>query len=157
MGANLTDPLGSDLSCQDDLDAGMAEVSGVALLDEAAHRRINTPRGQLLTDPNYGIDVFDLLNSEGTPAQIAQIPGFVDQELAKDERIASSDSTLDTTVTPNALATVMQQGTAPFSLTGPVSALGPSLTSLPGLFAAALAATTPAQLAALMTPPLGNS
>src|SRR5580704_5727170 len=119
MGANLTDPLGSDLSCQDDLDAGMAEVSGVVLLDEAAHRRINTPRGQLLTEPNYGIDVFDLLNSEGTPAQIAQIPGFVDQELVKDERIASSDSTLDTTVTPNALATVMQQGTAPFSLTGP--------------------------------------
>lgn len=157
MIADPLDPFGLDLSCVDDLDPGMGEVSGVTMLDEAAHRRINTPRTQLLPDQDYGIDVFDLLNSENTPAQLAQVPGLVDQELVKDERIAASDSTLDTTVTPYALNTVMQRGTGPFSLTGPLSVIGPTLTPLPELFAAALAATTPAMVAALMTPPVRTS
>jgi phage baseplate assembly protein W len=123
MTANYADPLGYDLSCLDDLDPAMAEVSGALMLGEAAHRRINTPRGALITDPNYGIDVWDLLNAEATEAEVAQVPGLVDQELGKDERIGSSDTTFDTTVTPNTLTTLMQTAAGPYTLTQPVSAI----------------------------------
>lgn len=147
--ADPNDPLGYDLSCWDDLDPSMAEVSGAAMMDEVAHRRINTSRGQLITDMNYGINVWDILSAEATPAQVAQVSGLVDQELLKDDRIQSSSSALDTTVTPNTLATVLQAATGPFSQIGPLS---PDFTSDPTTYAAALAATTPALLAAIMTP-----
>ena len=123
MIVEYSDPLGADLSCVDDLDPGMAEVSGVAMMGEAAHRRVNTPRGAVIDDPNYGIDVFDFLNAEATPAEVAQVPGLIDQEQLKDQRIQSSETTFDTTVTPNTLTTLLATAAGPFTLTQPVSAI----------------------------------
>ena len=65
------------------------------------------------------------------------------------ERILASATTYDTTVVPNTMVTVLETAAGPFSLTEPV---GPSLTADAATYEAARAATTPALIAALMTP-----
>lgn len=85
----MTD-FGTDLRCGNDLDPGMAEVSGLELIGQAVHHRLTTRRGSLLRYPDYGIDVRDLLSEGVDETTLAQIPSIVDGELAKDERILSS-------------------------------------------------------------------
>lgn len=112
---------GRDLSCRDDLDPTMREVEGLELMSEAAHRRLRTRRGLLLDDPNYGIDVIDFLSAELTPAELASLPGQVDGELRKDERIGSSTTTQTTAAADVALTVVCETALGPFSLTLPVA------------------------------------
>ncbi|GAC1536293.1 MAG: hypothetical protein NVS3B10_00050 [Polyangiales bacterium] len=88
---------GHDLSLLADLDPAMVEVDGRTALAQALARRIQTPRGTLLDDPNYGTDVTGEIDADLTPAQVAAIAGNVDQEFLKDERVLSSATTLTTT------------------------------------------------------------
>lgn len=62
---------GTDLSCVVDLDAGLAEVTGNTLLAQALARRLITPRGGLLDDPNYGYDLTQFLNADIGPTDLA--------------------------------------------------------------------------------------
>jgi hypothetical protein len=116
----MTQPLpdfGTTLSCIFDLDSMGATVSGLTALSQALVRRITTPRGRLLTDPNYGYDVTGELNDDVTTAQAGSIGSNMDQEFMKDQRVLSSstiatlnpDGTLDTTTS---IATAL----GPFSL-----------------------------------------
>lgn len=78
---------GLDLACVDDLDADMTEVTGRRVLAEALARRLSTPRGGLIDDPNYGTDVRGYLNDDLSKADIARIGAAVDAECRKDERV----------------------------------------------------------------------
>jgi phage baseplate assembly protein W len=85
---------GTDLSCVSDMDPGAVEVSGLTLLGQACARRLMTPRGRLLDDPNYGTDITRYVNDDLSPADLAKIGSGVDAELVKDERVSASSTTV---------------------------------------------------------------
>jgi phage baseplate assembly protein W len=122
---------GTDLSCTDDLDPAMAEVSGITLLAQAIYRRLTTPRGALWEDPDYGFDVRELLSSTMTPAQIASIPGQVRTEVQKDERIQSADvRVMRTTALELEIGITCVTELGPFSLVLSVTAAAVALSSV---------------------------
>src|SRR5216683_1669776 len=85
---------GTTLSCAFDLDPMGATVSGLQALSEALIRRITTPRGRLLTDPNYGYDISGELEDDVTTQQVGAIGSNVDQEFLKDQRVFASSTTV---------------------------------------------------------------
>lgn len=89
----VSPPLGRDVSATTHVHRGRV-VSGARLIAEALFRRITTPRGRLLSDPNYGIDVFALLNAEMTPEYEATIPPRVRAECSKEPRVQDVKVTL---------------------------------------------------------------
>ena len=113
---------GTTLSCAFDLDAMGAQSSGLTALSDALVRRITTPRGRLLTDPNYGYDIQGELNDDVTTQQVGQIASNMDQEFLKDQRVFASS----TTVALNAdgsldTSSSIQSALGPFSLVLAVS------------------------------------
>ncbi len=88
-------PYGVDLWWNGDIDPYGREVGGTLVLAQACARRLSTPRGQLLGDPNYGYDLSQWLNADiqlGQP-QIAQIQSNINAELLKDERVLDVQGT----------------------------------------------------------------
>jgi hypothetical protein len=59
---NAAPELGVDLAALPDLDPSFPLVAGLANLGQALARRLETPRGGLFYDPNYGTDVRAWLN-----------------------------------------------------------------------------------------------
>jgi hypothetical protein len=108
---------GYDLSCVTDLDPMAIEVSGYTVLAQALVRRISTPRGGLIDDPNYGFDVPGLLKDDMTPAQIAQIGPQIDAEFLKDERVLSSQTTATFLAGSLLTSSVVVGASGPFKLT----------------------------------------
>lgn len=92
---------GVDLSCVTDLDPVLRTVTGKTLLAQAIVRRLTTPRGMLIDDPNYGLDVREWLSMEMTPIVLARLRAAVRSELEKDERVSSVN--VDTTFTNGVL------------------------------------------------------
>ncbi len=78
-------PYGRDMSATDRIRRGRT-TSGARLLAEAYYRRLITQRGSLIDDPDYGLPLVELLNTEMTPEQEAAIPGRIRNELRKDPR-----------------------------------------------------------------------
>jgi hypothetical protein len=128
----MTQPanFGTDLYGVFDIDPMGATVSGRLLLSQALVRRITTPRGRLLDDPNYGYDVAGELSDDVTDADIATIAATMDAEFLKDERIVSSSTT--TTFVNGVLntTTTLQDGTGPFSLVLAISSVTVSVLQL---------------------------
>lgn len=87
----MTIDLGTDLWCTDDLTETMKEVSGLLCVAQAVFRRLTTPRGALLDEPDYGLDVRRFLHRALTRAERESIPGQIRQEILKDPRIATVD------------------------------------------------------------------
>lgn len=83
-----TDPLGADLWLEDDLDAGMRMTSGLTLLRQAVFHRLQTPRGRLIDDEDYGLDVRALLHRAMTPTEVAAAQSQIASELRKEDRLA---------------------------------------------------------------------
>lgn len=83
---------GWDLSCTDDLTEEMLEVGGNTVLIEALYRRLITPRGRLLDDPNYGFDLRQYLNADIdiSARTLGEIASGIEQEFAKDQRVRRS-------------------------------------------------------------------
>jgi hypothetical protein len=120
---NLPD-YGQTLSCVFDIGPMGEMVSGLTALSQALVRRITTPRGRLLTDPNYGYDVNGELNDDVTAAQVGSIAANMDQEFLKDQRVFASSTTA--ALSPlGELDTVssIQSALGPFTLTLNVSQL----------------------------------
>lgn len=118
---------GTDTSCLTSLRTGRL-VSGVRLVAEAAYRRVTTPRGMLQggeDEANYGIDLADLIGSVVTTADAAALPGRIENELLKDERIESVDVTVTSSVvgpsTSWQVTIEAQTSEGPFSLVLAVS------------------------------------
>lgn len=79
---------GSDISCGQDLDAEMTDLDGFdhRILAQAAARRLDCPRGSLPDDPDYGIDLRDMLHEGLTEQEIRAMKGKIGGELRKDDR-----------------------------------------------------------------------
>ena len=94
----MTD-FGFEISCTDSIKTGHY-VSGARLVAEAAYRRLITPRGMLSggeEEDNYGFDVMDAIGSVSTASEAASLPGRIQTELLKDDRLQS----VDVVVTPS--------------------------------------------------------
>lgn len=86
---------GTDISCVDDLDPTFGLVAGNTTLAQAILRRLSTPRGGLLDDPDYGYDVRSLLADEGTLRSLTAARVAIANEVEKDERVFSCDVELE--------------------------------------------------------------
>lgn len=87
---------GIDLSCVSDLVKDLSEVDpnspiGMA---EACARRLQTPRGALADDPDYGLDVRGYCNRGITAQQIRDLSGQVRTEIKKDDRTVDAAVTV---------------------------------------------------------------
>jgi hypothetical protein len=84
---------GVDLSCVTDLHPGLAEVEldSPSAIVEAVIRRYLTPRGALLDDANYGLDVRSHLNRGVTSRELRAISGALTGEAQKDDRVVRAE------------------------------------------------------------------
>jgi hypothetical protein len=80
---------GIDLICPSDLDPRLAETdtNSNASLSQDLFHRITTPRGGLIDDPDYGIDLRGKLSVGQTPQQIQALQGEIEAECRKDDRV----------------------------------------------------------------------
>ena len=91
---------GREVSCTRTLKTGRY-VSGVTVVAEAIYRRLTTPRGMLLggeSEGNYGLDLMSLVGSADTKGSAASLPGRIENECRKDERIETVKATVVRTV-----------------------------------------------------------
>jgi len=86
--------LGTDLSCVSDCTPDFAEATGRLCLAQAVARRLLTPRGGLVDDPNYGFDLTGYVNDDVSTADLARIQANTEAECLKDERVEAADVTL---------------------------------------------------------------
>lgn len=86
-----TGPLGygTDLSLATDLTDTMDTVDpfSTRAIAEAAIRRLSTPRGALLGDPDYGIDVRAYCNRGVTDEDLRTLAARIRAELEEDDRV----------------------------------------------------------------------
>ena len=88
---------GRDLSCVTDITSTCDEVDpesarGVA---EAVARRYLTPRGGLIDDPDYGLDLRGLCNKGITYTELRALADQAQMEAAKDDRVDHATVSLD--------------------------------------------------------------
>jgi len=115
--------LGSDFGGVVDLDPAMPVVAGRLCLAQALARRLTTPAGSLLGDPNYGYDTRLLLNA---PFNAAFVEARITDECLKDERVEDVDVTVSfdrTTSTVTVAIVVTPSADAVFEFTLNVSQL----------------------------------
>lgn len=98
-------------------------TSGRDNLIKACIRRITTPRGRLIYDPNYGIYIQDYLNDDIDIRTVAQIGGLIDNELLKDERIIKSSTEANYFRGILTTVTTLVDGNGPFKLVLAISAV----------------------------------
>ena len=115
---------GNDLSCVSDIAADGRTVDGIRCVVEAISRRLSTPRGRLIGDPNYGTDLTGLVNADMSPREIAALRSVLIAECLKDERIIAVEATA--TLAKSGVLTVTLLCTSalgPFKLTLGVSSV----------------------------------
>ena len=121
---------GSDLAGTTDLFADMRETSGLALLGDALYRRLITPRGRLLDDPNYGYDLTQWINADVDASDIDQMQQNIRAECLKDQRVLSATATTNLTNADVLVITIaVTTALGPFSLVLAVSAVGVTVLS----------------------------
>jgi hypothetical protein len=113
---------GTDLSCTTDLTPTMEVVNPVSTVAIAQSwlRRLTTPRGGLVDDPTYGLDVAGYLNRPMQPLDVRQYEGEIRQELLKDDRVTEAVVTVtyvNESLTVSALGTPVDPTLGPFTLT----------------------------------------
>jgi hypothetical protein len=88
---------GTDLSCVTDITADAAEVDPFSrqAVAEAVTRRLITPRGGVIDDPDYGFDVRAFCNRGTTPAGLRAIADQCRTEALKDDRVNDATITAD--------------------------------------------------------------
>jgi phage baseplate assembly protein W len=87
---------GVELWCTSGIRSGLL-VSGLTVVAQAIFRRLTTPKGSLYggeDEANYGLDLVGILGSAATPNQAAAVPGQVEAEVLKDERVDSCTVTV---------------------------------------------------------------
>lgn len=114
---------GLDIATPDamDIDPFFSLVDGYTALAQALARRITTPRGGLIDDPEYGHDVREFLN-EVSPSPSA-VAIAVRNEWLRDERVL--DARVQATFEDETLSIVgrIETGDGPFTLTLAISAV----------------------------------
>jgi hypothetical protein len=148
--ATVTDPndLGTDVA----LLTGLAPVWGLASgklnLAYAIVRRLQTPRGGLFPDPDYGYDVVAWLNASLAigptgSAQLASLQAGISAEVLKDPRVQSVDVELNYAFATKLLTITLTLDTAegPFDLVLSASSVTVALLAVDGVTFAAPAPT----------------
>lgn len=117
--------LGTDVSTFPDLDPTFAPLIGPRVVAEALARRLTTPRGSLLGQPDYGIDVRDALNEGVSRASLFALKASIEAEAEADPRVAEVDVSLTFDPAAGSLRIVVAGTTAagPFELVMAVTAL----------------------------------
>lgn len=87
--------LGQDVSCFSGLDPSFTLVGGLANLGQALLHRLQTPRGGLFYDSNYGTDIRAYCNDTITAEKIAQVAAAVQAECVKDERVEACSASVN--------------------------------------------------------------
>jgi phage baseplate assembly protein W len=82
--------LGTDISALPDLDPTFAVRTDRSVLVEALARRLQTPRGTLFYDEEYGYDVRELLNAALDEDAALRAQADIAAECEKDERVLSA-------------------------------------------------------------------
>lgn len=120
---------GTDTSCLTGLRTGRF-ASGPRLVAESLFRRFRTTQGTLRggeAEQNFGFNLADLIGSVQTPSDQAALPGRVEAEALKDERVDTVTVTmLQAQVGPGLSWTIGIEGDTaegPFSLVLAVSAV----------------------------------
>jgi phage baseplate assembly protein W len=116
--------LGSDFSCFPDMSPTRKVVSGERCLAEHLASRLETPRGGLFYDPNYGTDLRAYVNRSGVTKY--QVTSDIQTESLKDERVAKvvPDVTITNTTITARISVVPEDSTLkPFDFTINVSQL----------------------------------
>lgn len=133
---------GTTVSCTFDIDPAGLLITGRRVLSEALIRRILTPRGRLLSDPNYGFDLAGAINNDMSAADANEVGANMDQEFTKDERVVSSTTIASFNQTTGVLttSTTIDDGQGPFPLVLSVSnyllsILSPSFGPVPVIIA----------------------
>lgn len=87
---------GTDLRCRTDLTESMEETdpNSVEGLADAIVRRLDTARGTLPDDRDYGIDLRSYLNRGTTAAEIIALASQIRGELERDDRLAAVQVTV---------------------------------------------------------------
>lgn len=114
---------GTEISCVTDIAPDGRIVSGNTVVAEAVARRLRTPRGRLIDDPNYGFDVAGYLADDMSASDLAALQSGIIAECLKDERIQAATAAVDLTL--GALTVKINLTTSvlgPFRLTLSVSA-----------------------------------
>jgi hypothetical protein len=99
---------GRDTYCYDRIVTGRT-ATGVELLAQAIYRRLTTPRGTLDDGDEglvYGLDVSNFVGMVGTQRAVDALPGTVEAELLKDERLSSVTVTASVVTDSAGLSTV---------------------------------------------------
>jgi hypothetical protein len=86
--------VGIDIDCVTDIDPQLSLAYGIRNLGNALLRRLITPRGSLLYDPDYGLDLRAYLNAGLSDGEVTGLAGAVALELEKDERVASAEASM---------------------------------------------------------------
>ncbi len=86
---------GIEMSCLKDIASDGRTVSGFMVVAEAIYRRLTTPRGRLIGDPNYGTDITEYINADMSPRDIAGLRAEISAECVKDERVIAAKTTAD--------------------------------------------------------------
>lgn len=85
---------GTDVSCTTDLDPLFSVVSGTTAVAQALARRLQTPAGGLIGDPDYGYDLRAWVNRPLGQRELFELRQAVVAEVLKDERVASAEVTV---------------------------------------------------------------
>jgi hypothetical protein len=112
---------GSDLSCVSDCDASFSELpaNSPLIVAQAVTRRFLTPRGGLLDDQDYGLDLRGYCNRGVTQLDLRTLQTRCVAEALKDERVSSCTIDVSTTgansLSVKARITPADPGFAPFT------------------------------------------
>jgi hypothetical protein len=116
---------GSDFSVVEDFGATMSVVTGPIVVAQAVARRLQTPRGGLWYDPNYGTDMRQFVNGHATAFQIATA---IESEALKDERVERASAEVAITQDRVVAVVTLQLADGPFTLTVTASELTVEMT-----------------------------
>lgn len=78
---------GTDLAGVADIDPTGAVVTGTRAVGEAIARRLSTPRGRVIDDPNYGTDLTQFVNDDIGTRTLSELQASAIAEALKDERV----------------------------------------------------------------------
>jgi len=118
----MTD-FGTDFSCTDDFTPDLALSSGRLCVAQAIARRLITPRGGLIGDPNYGYDLTQFINDDLSTPDLARIVAGIVAECNKDERVDAASASLVVTHAGVLVVTItLEDSVGPFALVLSVTA-----------------------------------
>lgn len=96
---------GSDLSCAGDLTPTMESVDpfSTRAIAESILRELDTPRGGLVDDPDYGLDLRGAVNRGMTAADVRSLAERVRTVAEKDDRVSRASVTVSPSPTGTTL------------------------------------------------------